>query len=60
VELPNRWRISVTDSTLGQRFATGREQPTDSMDVLGRGGSPEGWIDRDMDAGVAILRPDGN
>lgn len=64
VELPNDWQISVTvsptsASTLGQRFATGMEQPISTMDVQGRSGSPEGWFDRASDAEVAILRPDG-
>src|SRR3954454_23553129 len=35
------------------------EQPISTLDVLGRGGSPEGWFDRATDAEVAILRAHG-
>jgi hypothetical protein len=65
VTLSSDWQVSVTvspgsGSSLGQRFADDREQPIATLDVLGCGGSPEGWFDRAHDAEVAIARPDGS
>jgi hypothetical protein len=62
ITLGNGWQISVAVSP-GAKCSTGLARVLSAGevpdDIMGRGGSPEGWFDLAADAEVAIKQDDG-